>query len=327
MKSEDSASLALRLVEQWPVEINLPNPSVMMSTGDGRLLIGDRSQDGCFLLDLNHHTCHREVWHQPERIVLQEQTGFLFPEKGIRDLSVSTDSPQPIAAVAAKGLFASCWHVGGKNGWVLDGEAHSVAVAPNGSSVAVGLGKWVLDPVSPAQAEVVIWDIPENEFLIRRKLPGACVVQLLWIHGEGGLIYDNIYNATAPRWLNELIIATTVTRNQSSGFVVLLDPVFLRILEIADIGDARNLGPIAAWPQEHRIWAGGFRDLGEHFHDPWIKANHEWAPKSSASHCRRIWLSEDRLCRLEYGSDDRLFVQILESISSNDEEPAEEFAP
>ncbi len=304
----------------------VPKGSVMVATGDGSVLVGDQYQDGCFLLDLNERSCAKEVWPQPERIYLQEQTGYLFPEKGIRDLSVSTVDGKTIAAVAAKEQYASCWQVGSSNGWVLDGEAHAVAVAPHASSVAVGLGKWVLDPVSPAQAEVVIWDIPENEVLIRRKLPGACVVQLLWIQDDDGLIYDNIYDATKISWLKQLIVATTITRDQKRGFVVLLDPVFLRILEIADIAMVGKLRPIASWPQERRLWAGGFRDLDESFHDPWIKPSPEWAPRMTAIPHREIWLSKDRLLRLESDSQGRLFAQLLEPLDSSVEEVSEEIA-
>lgn len=304
----------------------LPKDSVMVASGDGRVLVGDQYQDDCFLLDLNNRSCTKEAWPQPERIALQEQTGYLFPEKGIRDLSVSSADGKTIAAVAAKGQYASCWQVGSDDGWVLDGEAHAVAVAPRASSVAVGLGKWVLDSVSPAQAEVVIWDIPENEALIRRKLPGACVVQLLWIQDDDGLIYGNFYNATKNSWLNELIIATTITRDQRKGFVVLLDPVFLRILEIADIAEAGKLRPIAAWPQESRLWAGGFRDLDESFHDPWLQPSPEWAPRMTAIPHREIWLSEDRLFRLESDPQGRLFAQLLESLNSSVEEVSEAIA-
>lgn len=302
------------------------NGSFMVPTGDGRVLVGDQYQDGCFLLDLNNRSCTKEAWPQPERIALQEQTGYLFPEKGIRDLSVSSADGKTIAAVAAKGQYASCWQVGSEDGWVLDGEAHAVAVAPHASSVAVGLGKWVLDSVTPAQAEVVIWDIPENEALIRRKLPGACVVQLLWIQDDDGLIYDNIYDATKMSWLNQLIVATTVTRDQSKGFVVLLDPVFLRILEIADIAEAGRLRPIAAWPNERRVWAGGFRDLDESFHGPWLKPSPEWAPRMTAIPHRETWLSEDRLFRLESDPRGRLFAQLLEPLNSSVEEVIEEIA-
>jgi hypothetical protein len=326
MIGNPSANSGLTLLEQWPVNAAVPKGSVMVATDDGSVLVGDEYQDGCFLLNLNDRSCAKEVWPKPERITLQEQTRYLFPEKGIRDLSVSTVDGKTIAAVAAKGQYASCWQVGSSNGWVLDGEAHAVAVAPHASSVAVGLGKWVLDPVSPAQAEVVIWDIPENEALIRRKLPGSCVVQLLWIQNEDGLIYDNIYNATKLSWLNELIVATTITRDQSKGFVVLLDPVFLRILEIADIAEAGKLRPIAVWPQESRLWAGGFRDLDDSFHDPWLKLRPEWAPRMTAIPQREIWLSKNRLLSLESDSQGRLFAQLLEPQNSSVEEVAEEIA-
>lgn len=326
MTSTSSTNSGLTLLEQWPVKAALPQSSVMVATGDGRVLVGDQYQDGCLLLDLNNRSCTKEAWPQPERIALQEQTGYLFPEKGIRDLSVSTADGKTIAAVAAKGQYACCWQVGSDDGWVLDGEAHAVAVAPHASSVAVGLGKWVLDSVSPAQAEVVRWDIPENEVLSRRKLPGACVVQLLWIQDDDGLMYGNIYDATKNSWLNELIVATTITRDQRKGFVVLLDPVFLRILEIADIAEAGKLRPIAAWPQESRLWAGGFRDLDESFHDPWLKPSPEWAPRMTATHRREVWLSEDRLLRLESDSQGRLFAQLLEPLDSSVEEVTEEIA-
>jgi hypothetical protein len=326
MISNPSAKSGLTLLEQWPVKAALPQSSVMVATGDGRVLVGDQYQDGCLLLDLNNRSCTKDAWPQPERIALQVKTGYLFPEKGIRDLSVSSADGKTIAAVAAKGQYASCWQVGSDDGWVLDGEAHAVAVAPHASSVAVGLGKWVLDSVTPAQAEVVIWDIPENEALIRRKLPGACVVQLLWIQDDDGLIYGNFYNATKNSWLNELIIATTITRDQRKGFVVLLDPVFLRILEIADIAEACRLRPIAAWPQERRLWAGGFRDLDESFHDPWLKPGPEWAPRMTAIPHRETWLSEDRLFRLESDPEGRLFAQLLEPLNSSVEEVIEEIA-
>ena len=303
----------------------LSGNSVMVATGDDRVLIGDEYQDGCLLLDLNNHSCAKEEWRQPERIALQKQMWSHSPEKGIRDISASTTPEKTIAAIAAKERYASCWEVGSNDGWVLDAEAHAVAVAPDASCVAVGLGKWVLDSMTPAQAEVVIWHVPENDIWIRRKLPGSCVVQLLWIQDEGGLIYDNVYNATEPTWLNELIIATTITRDQSKGFVVILDPIFLRILEIADISKAGQLRPIAAWPQEKRLWAGGYRHLDESFHEPWLKPSPEWAPCMTGKH-NEIWLSENRIFRLNRNSDDHLFAQILGPLSSIAEDTSEEIS-
>ncbi len=326
MTSTPSTNSGFTLLEQWPVNAALPKDSVMVATGDGRVLVGDQYQDGCFLFDLNNRSCVKKAWPEPERIARQRQIKYLFPEPGIRDLSASTASGKTIAAVAAKGQYATCWQVGSDEGCVLDMEAHAVAVAPNASSVAVGLGKWVLDSVTPAQAEVVIWDIPENEVLIRRKLPGACVVKLLWIQDDDGLIYDNIYDATKISWLNQLIVATTVTRDQSKGFVVLLDPVFLRILEIADIAQAGKLRPIAAWPNERRLWAGGFRDLDDSFHEPGSSPSPEWAPRMTAIPYRETWLSEDRLFRLESDPQGRLFAQLLESLNSSVEEVTEEIA-
>ena len=134
MISNHSAKSRLTLLEQWPVKAAVPKSSVMVATGDGSVLVGDQYQDGCFLLNLNDRSCDKEVWPQPERISLQEQTGYLFPEKGIRDLSVSTVDGKTIAAVAAKGQYASCWQVGSSNGWVLDSEAHAVAVAPHANA-------------------------------------------------------------------------------------------------------------------------------------------------------------------------------------------------
>lgn len=326
MTSKPSTNSELTLLEQWPVNAALPQSSVMVATGGGMVLAGDQYQDGCLLLDLNNRSCTKEGWPQPERIALQEKTGYLFPEKGIRDLSVSSADGKTIAAVAANGHYASCWQVGSNDGWVLDGEAHAVAVAPHASSVAVGLGKWVLDSVTHAQAEVVIWDIPQNKALIRRKLPGACVVQLLWIQDDDGLIYGNFYNVLKCSYLNELIVAITITRDQSKGFVVLLDPVFLRILEIADIAEAGKLRPIAAWPQDRRLWAGGFRDLGDGFHDPWLQPSPEWAPSMTAIPNREIWLSENRIFRLKSDTQGRLFAQLLEPLNSGVEEVTEEIA-
>jgi len=102
--------------------------------------------------------------------------------------------------------------------------------------------------------------------------------------------------------------------------------VFLRILEIADIAMVGKLRPIASWPQERRLWAGGFRDLDESFHDPWIKPSPEWAPRMTAIPHREIWLSKDRLLRLESDSQGRLFAQLLEPLDSSVEEVSEEIA-
>ena len=312
----------LNLLEEWPVKELLFVPSFMVATADDRVLMGDRDHNGCLLLDLNNHSCSKEKWHQPERIALQEKTGFLFTEKGITDISASSTPEKTIAAVAAKGQYASCWQVGSNDGYVLEAQAFAVAVAPNAASVAVGLGRWVLDSVSSAQAEVVIWDIPENEILVRRKLPGSCVVQLLWIQNEA----EAFYNYTDGRGLDELIIVTTVTRNQSEGFGAILDPLDLRIIEIADIPTADLLRPIAAWPQEGRIWAGGFRYLDKSFHEPelWLKPSPEWAPCITNS--RSVWLSENRLFRIERNSDDQFIAQILGSLSPKAEETAEEIS-
>lgn len=323
MTSRSLTKPKLTLLDQWQVNEALPTFPLLSAVEHGRVLVGGRYQDGCLLLDLTKQVCTKEGGPQPKRIAIAEKVG-LYPEKGIRDLSVSTRSGQTIAAVAAKGLYASCWNINTGEGWALDDQAHAVSVSPNGSAVAVGLGKWVLDSVTPAQAEVVIWDIPEDEVQIRRKLPGACVVKLLWIRNEDGLIYDNIYNAAQCSWLNELIIVTTITRDQRGGFVALLDPKFLRILEIADIAEAGNLWAIAAWPQARRLWVGGFRHLEDSFHDPRVKPWQKWAPRKTALGSMDLWLSEDRLLRLEHASNDGFIVQIFGLDSSDLEADFEE---
>ncbi len=249
------------------------------------------------------------------------------PEKGILDLSIATLGKRRIAALSTKAGYASCWELGGEAGCIIETQygIRTVAVHPNAELLAVGTGRKVLDTVSQAIAEVQIWTTDGEEMLDKRRLPGACVISMLWVHHEEGLMDGYILDAVDGRpigkgracvamesgSLDVVLVVTTETRNQRGGFVTLLDPQLLTILDIAEIPDASGLGAISAWPERREIWAGGFRGLDDLYETYNPRLNLRTAPqKTAANMSSELWLSDGKMFKFSRDQSDAWVAQV-----------------
>ena len=102
-----------------------------------------------------------------------------------------------------------------------DGSVHCVAFSPNGGYLAVGLGWYPLDSLSPARAEVQLFSVADPSLpMAKRALPGVAVDRMLFCVSE------------------DLLVAVTGARTQNRGFVVLLEYPTLGILEVAETNAA-----------------------------------------------------------------------------------------
>ena len=111
--------------------------------------------------------------------------------------------------------------------------------------------------------------------------------------------------------LEVVLAVTTETRNQRGGFVTLLDPQLLTILDIADIPEASGLGGIFAWPERREIWAGGFRGLDDLNETCNSKLNLKTAPQRTAAHMvSGLWLSDGRMFRFSRDRSDAWVAQV-----------------
>ena len=276
-----SETQELELIDEWPVDLPVFIEGFMVEADEGKVLVAlqlpNDYEDGCFVFDIGNRSCQPEKWFQPDWVKQQWKVWHRGPEKGIRDLSVARNGTRSTAAVATKAGYLSCWDLGSDTGCTIEvqQEIQTVAVHPNTDWLAVGTGKKVLDTVTQAIAEVQLWTTDGKEMLDKRRLPGSCVIRMLWVHDEEGLLSGYTLHAVDGRpigkgrecvviesgRLKTVLVVTTETRNQRGGFVTLLDPQLLTILDIAEIPEATSLAPISAWPEEKEVWAGGFRAL------------------------------------------------------------------
>jgi hypothetical protein len=305
----------LRVIEEWPIPGGLPRSGLItwkFRCSDRELLLCEDGGEHCFHLNLKDRLLTKVEWPKPDWAKVQERNGYIFYEKGARDISVSSGQSTCMAAVATKANYAFCWKLGSNTTKIIEkGMIHRVAVAPDGEFIACGTGKWVLDAETPAQASVFIWDLGSDECIAERNLPGCCVTSLLWIHDEErGYIYSTEFEA-----YQQLIVATTMTRNQKSGFVVVMDPIDLRIIEISETPYASAHDIIKAWPEYRLVLAGGMRELGSSFH-----TLGKWSCPGFAHQATKtgsdLWLDESHVFRLQYSDGDILSVQILEQVDT-----------
>lgn len=299
----ESETQELELIDEWAVDLEGYMEGLMVEVDEGKVLaalnLPNDYEDGCFVFDIGNRSCQSEKWFQPDWVKQQWKVSHRGPEKGILDLSIATHGTRSIAALSTKAGYAACWELGSEAGCVIETQygIRTVAVHPNTELLAIGTARKVLDAFSQAIAEVQIWATDGEEMLDKCRLPGSCVINMLWVHHEDGLMDGYILDAVDGRpigkgracvvmesgSLDVVLVVTTETRNQRGGFVTLLDPQLLTILDIAEIPEASGLGAISAWPERREIWAGGFRGLDDLYETYNPRLNLRTAPQKTAA--------------------------------------------
>ena len=316
---EGSETQELELIDEWPVELEGYMEGLMVEVGEGKVLaaleLPNDYEDGCFVLDIGNRSLKSEKSFQPDWVKQQWEVWHRGPEKGILDLSVATQGAKSIAALSTKAGYVASWELGTEAGCIIESEygVRTVAVHPNINLLAIGTGRKVLDTVSQAIAEVQLWSADGEELLDKRRLPGSCVMNMLWVHHEDGLMASHLLRVVDGRPIGkgracivlesgslEVVLAvTSETRDQRRGYISLLDPQLLTILDIAEISDASGLGAISAWSEYQEIWAGGIRELNN-LHETYRSGlNPRTAPQKTAAHALGgLWLSDGRKFKL-----------------------------
>lgn len=321
----------LVLIDEWSVYLPGFLKGLMVEVDEGKVLaalkLPNDYEDGCFVIDIGNRSSQSQKWFQPDWVKQQWKVLHMGPEKGILDLSVATQGTRSIAAISTKAGYATCWELGSEAGCIIETEygIRTVAVHPNTNLLAIGTGRKVLDTVSQEIAEVQIWSTDGEEMLDKRRLPGSCVISMLWVHQEEGLMDGYHLEIVDGRPIGkrracvvmesgslEVVLAvTTETRNQRGGFVTLLDPQLLTILDIAEIPEASGLGGISAWPERREIWAGGFRGLDDLCETYNPQLNLRTAPQKTATYMNsELWLSDGRMFRFSRDKSDVWTAQI-----------------
>jgi hypothetical protein len=329
--SIESDAQELELIDEWPVALQGYMEGRMVEVGEGKVLaaleLPNDYEDGCFVFDIGNRSFQSEKWFQPDWVKQQWKVWHSGPEKGILDLSVATQGTKSIAALSTKAGYAACWEVGTEAGCTIESQysIRSVAVHPNTDWLAIGTGRKVLDTASQAIAEVQLWSTDGEDMLDKRRLPGSCVINMLWMHHEEGLMDGYILDAVDGRpigkgrtcvvmesgSLEEVLVVTTETRNQRGGFITLLEPQLLTILDIAEIPAASGLRAISAWPERREIWAGGFRGLDDLYGTYNPKLNLMTAPQKTAAHMvSGLWLSDGRMFKFSRAKSDGWVAQV-----------------
>lgn len=189
----------------------------------------------------------------------------------------------------------------------------------------ISTGRKALDTVSQAISEVQLWSTNGEEMVDKRRLPGSCVINMLWVHHDEGLLDGYILDAVDGRQIGKdracvvmesgsmvvVLAVTTETRNQQSGSATLFDPQFLSILDITAIPEASGLGAISAWQERREIWAGGFRGLDDLCETYKPKLNPKMAPQKTAAHMSSgLWVSDGRMLRFARDRSDAWVAQV-----------------
>jgi hypothetical protein len=332
---DDSEAQELELIDEWPVDLEGYVEGLMVEVDKAKVLaameLPSDYKDGCIVFDIESRSFHSEKWFQPDWVEQHWKVWHRGPGKGILDLSIATQGKRSIAALSTKAGYAACWELGSEAGCIIETEygIRTVAVHPNAELLAIGTGRKVLDTVSQAIAEVQIWSADGGEMLDKRRLPGSCVINMLWVHHEEGLMDGYILGAVDGRPIGkgracmvmesgslEVVLAvTTETRNQRGGFITLLDPQLLTILDIAEIPEGTGyLSCISAWPERREIWAGGFRGLDDLCSTYKPKLNPRKAPQKTATQmCSDLWLSDGRMFKFSRGQADDWVAQVWSS--------------
>lgn len=330
--SDDTEKLDLELIDEWPIDLEGYMEGLMVEADEGKVLaalkLPNDYEDGCFVFDIGNRSCQSEKWFQPDWVKQQWKVWHRGPEKGVLDLSIATQGTRSIAALSTKAGYASCWQLGSEAGCIIETQygIRAVAVHPNTELLAIGTGRKVLDTVSHAIAEVQLWSTDREEMLDKRRLPGSCVINMLWVHGQDGLVWDYSLEIVDGRPIGkgracvvmetgslEVVLAvTTETRNQRGGFITLLNPQLLTILDIAEIPEGTgSLSPISAWPERREIWAGGFRGLADLYETYNPRLNLRTAPQKTAAYAGSgLWLSDGRMFKFSRDQSDAWVAQV-----------------
>ncbi|CAI8160832.1 MAG: Uncharacterised protein [Prochlorococcus marinus str. MIT 9215] len=337
--SDELDSKELELIDEWPIALEGCIEGLMVEAGAGKALaalkLPNDYEDGCFVFDIGNRSSHSEKWFQPDWVNQRWKVMHSGPEKGILDLSVATKGTKSVAAVATRAGYVACWELGSEVGCMIESEygVRAVAVHPNTGLLTVGTGRKVLDTVSKAIAEVQLWCTDSKEMLHKQRLPGSCVINMLWVHHEDGLLDSYVLDLVDGRPIGkdracvvmesgalEVVLAvTTETRNQRGGFITLLDPQLLTILDMAEIPEASGLGVISAWPERREIWAGGFRSLENLYETYNPKLNLWTAPqKTAAKITKGLWLSDGRMLKFSRDRSDAWVAQVWGTLSCGD---------
>lgn len=238
----------------WGAELHPLSTNLVLMTVPGTFR---QRGPGIYLIDIFKKTATIEPWFRPE--IYKPRSKFIGTTYGenLCSLSSNRKNKESTAAVASGYGYASYWKVGTLEGGYLEtsGMVHATAVEPDGNSLVIGTGNFVLDDSTVAEAVVELWDLPnipgEDSLLVsRRRLPGGVVAKLLWVQKEDGLIQSNIYNRLKPHSLQEVILAVSISRDQRTGYATMLDPIYLEILEICDFRLPSLQASIQAWPEE-----------------------------------------------------------------------------
>ena len=329
--SIESDAQELELVDEWPVALEGHMEGLMVEAGQGKVLaaleLPNDYEDGCFVFDIGNRSFQSEKWYQPDWVKQHWKMWHRGPEKGVLDLSVATQGTRSVAALSTKAGFVACWELGSEAGCTIESQysIRSVAVHPNTDLLAIGTGRKVLDTASQAIAEVQLWSTNGEDMLDKRRMPGSCVINMLWVHHDEELMDGYILDAVDGRPIGKgracvvmesgslkvVLVITTETRNQRGGFVTLLDPQILTILDIAEIPEASGLGAISAWPERREIWAGGLRDLDDLCETYKPKLNPKMAPQKTAAHMTSgLWLSDGRMFKFSRNRSDNWVAQV-----------------
>ena len=238
----------------WGVELLPLSSTLILMSVPGTFR---RFGPGIYLIDIAQRKASMEPWFRPEAVNLCMQSFSSRIGVDLCSLSSNRSGRKSTAAVATMHSYAAYWRVGTiEGGYVHTSDhAHSTALSPDGYALAVGCGKFVLDNVTSAEAVVELWSLSENikEMPIegpKRRLPGAVVSKLLWVKNDDGLLRSNIYNRLKIHDISEIILAVSIGRDQCTGYVTMLDPIFLDILDISDFRVAKLAPGIQAWPEE-----------------------------------------------------------------------------
>lgn len=323
-------------------ELKLEWPFLLPTDDSGRLCVIDESHvlgafsprdsysETCLIFNLDRGATTEERLHQPEWVEQSWVRWHRGPERGIRDLSVAAQKANAFAAVVTNANYATCWALGSGGGFTIEAQygVRSAAVHPTTDLIAIGTGSKVLDTASQAIAEIQLWDITRREIIDSCRLPGSCVISMLWLQDENGLIegYEACLNDGKALGLNgpclilepghykTLIAVTTETRNQKSGYVCLVDPQLLTIVAIAEVPERRYLLGIAFNPPR-ALWAGGRRSLDDFYDASYSYDEDIWKHarcQTSSSMLSRLWIDSSKFLQLGWTKTNKRVVQVWE---------------
>lgn len=303
------------LVDAWPVERACDAGGRLIRLSASQVLGAFRPHGAlngcCYVFDLVSRSAGQERWMQPAWVTQQWQQLQIVPNNAIRDLAACTTASGQLAALTTDGGYGSCWHLGSERGFVLESELgiQRVSFSPCGRQLAIGTGAFVLDRRSTPVAEVQIWDVSQQRCLTSLRLPGACVTGLLWLDaieaGLEGFRFSHVGEKTADSFtpcpyfihdtLDEMLVVTTLSKDQSRGYVALLSVPVLTLVEIAEIPEDCFASSPICFRQPNRLSAGGLRLLDQ-FHDPEVGSSFDLLrseQRTATPSSEPVWLGGD----------------------------------